>query len=70
MKRAGILLVFAMSVSTWGQTPPGAQGRKVGDFANVPEAPPFTIIRCGTLIDVAGERVRKNISIVIVRGRI
>jgi imidazolonepropionase-like amidohydrolase len=69
MKRAGILLVFAMSAGTWGQAPPGAQGRKIGDFANIPQPPSYTLIRCGTLID-GKSAPREDIQIVLEGARI
>ncbi|HYN15293.1 MAG TPA: amidohydrolase family protein [Terriglobales bacterium] len=71
MKRAAIvvLMLFSAVVSTVGQTPPGAQGRKIGDFANVLEPATNTLIRCGTLIDEKSEP-RKDIQIVLEGARI
>lgn len=56
MNRAGIVVVMLLSVVAVGQMPPGAQGRKIGNFANVPEAPAQTVIWCGSLIDGTGGR--------------
>jgi len=51
MRRSGIFVVMLLAVSLHGQSPPGAQGRKIGDFANVPEPPAHTLISCSNLID-------------------
>ena len=53
MRRAGVLMLVAVSVA-FAQQSPGARGRKIGDFANVPEAPAQTVIWCGSLIDGKG----------------
>ena len=54
MQRACVLMLLVMSVCAFAQEPPGAQGRKIGDFANVPEPPAQTVIWCGSLIDGKG----------------
>ena len=64
MRRAGIVLLLAAAVTAVGQTP-GASERTIGDFANVPEPPTNTLIRCGALIDGRTEQPRKNIDIVL-----
>jgi len=71
MRRARIFAVtlFLAAVSALGQTPPGAQGRKIGDFANVAEPPANTLIRCGMLIDEKSAP-RKDIQIVLEGARI
>ncbi len=69
MKRAGIVVVMLLTVGAVGQAPPGAQGRKIGDFANVPEPAAQTVIRCGTLID-GQSGPRKQMSIVLEGARI
>ncbi len=61
MNRAGIVVVMLLSVVAVGQMPPGAQGRKIGDFANVPEAAIETYIRCGTLLEGKDERTLHNV---------
>jgi len=67
MKRVSIFLAMlvALTVKTYGQAPPGAQGRKIGDFANAPEPATDTLIRCGAVIDGRTEQPRKNIDIVL-----
>ena len=64
-----VITMFAVATGVLGQTLPGAQGRKVGDFANVPEPPANTLIRCGTLIDERSEP-RKSIDVVLKDARI
>lgn len=67
MRRISMLVVIVLVVvmDSSAQAPPGAQGRKIGDFANVPEPPADTLIRCGILIDGRTERPRKDIDIVL-----
>jgi len=60
MKRAGVLAVVMMSILGAAQQPTGAQGRRIGDFANVPGPPAITYVRCGTLLDGKGDQVRHN----------
>ena len=70
MTRSGIVVVMFFSIVAVGQTPPGAQGRKIGDFANVPEAPAYTLIRCGTAVDVKTNKVLHNVTIIVEKDRI
>ncbi|MFZ3210783.1 MAG: amidohydrolase family protein [Terriglobales bacterium] len=64
MRKAGIVAVMLLlSVLAVGQASPGAQGRKVGDFANVPEAPADTLIRCGVVIDGQTWQPHKGVDI-------
>ena len=69
MKRAAIVVLTLCAVSGVGQRPPGAQWRKIGDFANVPEPPAQTLILCGTLID-GQSGPQKQMSIVLEGARI
>jgi imidazolonepropionase-like amidohydrolase len=70
MNKAGIVMAMLLSVVAVGQAPPGAQGRKIGDFANVPEAPAQTVIWCGSLIDGAGGPPLGKTEILLEGGRI
>src|ERR1700751_2578508 len=70
MRKAGIIVVMLLSVAAAGQAPLGAQGRKIGDFANVPEPPSETIISCGALIDGTGGPTRKHVDVVVQGNRI
>jgi len=70
VKRNAILMVAVISVAALGQAPPGAQGRKIGDFANVPEPPADTLIRCGAVIDGKGDQPRKGLDIWLKGARI
>jgi len=69
MKQAAIVVVMVLSIMAFAQAPPGAQGRKIGDFANVPEARSSTFIYCGSLIDGAGG-LRKNVTIILFGDRV
>jgi len=64
MKKAAIATLMLLSALAVGQVAPGAPGRTIGDFANVPEPPAQTLIRCGTLID-GQSGPRKQMSIVL-----
>jgi len=72
MTRTAISFVILsmLAMSAFGQAPPGAQGRKIGDFANVPEPPATTVIRCGTLVDGTGKQARRNVTIVLAADRV
>ena len=70
MRRRGIFVVILFAVSLHGQTPPGAQGRKIGDLANVPEPARDTLVRCGALLDGRTELPRKNIDIALKGARV
>jgi len=62
-------MLLAISVAALGPAPLGAQGRKIGDFANMPEPLAATFIYCGSLIDGAGG-LRKNVTIILFRDRV
>lgn len=66
MKRISMLVVIALVVviDPWAQAPPGAQGHKIGEFANVPEPAASTVIYCGTLID-GKSQPRHSVQIVL-----
>ena len=70
MRRCGIFAVMLLAVSLHGQAPLGAQGRKIGDFVNVPEPPTKTVIQCGILIDARGGQAQKNVLIELAGSRI
>jgi len=72
MTRTAISFVVGsmLVISTFGQAPPERQGRKIGDFANVPEPPTTTFIRCGTLVDGTGKQARRNVTIVLAADRV
>jgi len=70
MRHAWVLPLLAVSVAGLAQETAGAQGRKIGDFANVPEPPATTVIRCGTVLAGNTLEPRHNAILTLHRHRI